>query len=67
MQAVKESDQVILAWGSYAKKPIVEARFNEVLEMWKPHKNKIKQLLNPVTNEIMHPLNPKARNKWTYK
>ena len=67
MKAVKESDEVILAWGAYAKKPVVEARVNEVLEMLKPHKKKVKQLMNPATNEIMHPLNPKARKKWTYK
>ncbi|WP_210140880.1 DUF1643 domain-containing protein [Staphylococcus sp. GDY8P41P] len=67
MKAVKESDGVILAWGAYAKKPVVEARVNEVLEMLKPHKKKVKQLVNPATNEIMHPLNPKARSKWTYK
>ncbi|WP_210145747.1 DUF1643 domain-containing protein [Staphylococcus sp. GDK8D75P] len=67
MKAVKESDDVILAWGAYAKKPVVEARVNEVLEMLKPHKKKVKQLVNPVTKEIMHPLNPKARSKWTYK
>ena len=64
MKVVKESDEVILAWGSYAKKPVVEARVNEVLEMLKPHKKKVKQLMNPTTNEIMHPLNPKARQKW---
>ncbi|PTL09855.1 hypothetical protein BUZ15_08665 [Staphylococcus gallinarum] len=60
MKAVKESDEVILAWGAYAKKPVVEPRVNEVLEMLKP-------LMNPETNEIMHPLNPKARRKWIYK
>ncbi|WP_210143138.1 DUF1643 domain-containing protein [Staphylococcus sp. GDX8P65P] len=67
MKAVKESDEVILAWGAYAKKPVVEARVNEVLEMLILHKKKVKQLVNPATNEIMHPLNPKARNKWTLK
>ena len=67
MKAVKESDEVILAWGAYAKKPVVEVRVNEVLEMLKPHKKKVKQLMNPATNEIMHPLNPKARSKWTCK
>ncbi|MDK9866995.1 DUF1643 domain-containing protein [Staphylococcus sp. IPLA37010] len=67
MKAVKESDEVILAWGAYAKKPVVEARVNEVLEMLKPHKKKVKQLVNSATNEIMHPLNPKARQKWTLK
>ena len=67
MKAVKESDEVILAWGAYAKKPVVESRVNEVLEMLKPHKKKVKRLMNPATNEIMHPLNPKARQKWTLK
>ncbi|MDG0822703.1 hypothetical protein BUZ72_09915 [Staphylococcus saprophyticus] len=67
MKAVKESDEVILAWGAYAKKPIVEARVTEVLEMLKPHKKKVKKLINPQTNEIIHPLNPKARTKWILK
>ena len=67
MKVVKESDKVILAQGAYAKNPVIEARVNEVLEMLKPHKKKVKQLVNPVTKEIMHPLNPKARSKWTYK
>lgn len=67
MKSVKESDEVILAWGAYAKKPVVEARVNEILEMLKPHKKKVKQLINPETNEIMHPLNPKARQKWILK
>lgn len=67
MKAVKESDEVILAWGAYAKKPVVEARVNEVLEMLKPHMKKVKRLMNPATNEIMHPLNPKARQKWVLK
>ena len=67
MKAVKESDEVVLAWGAYAKKTVVEARVNEVLEMLKSHKKKVKQLVNPATNEIMHPLNPKARQKWTLK
>lgn len=67
MKAVKESDEVILAWGAYAKKAYVESRVNEVLEMLKPHKKKVKQLINPATNEIIHPLNPKARQKWVVK
>lgn len=67
MKAVKESDEVILAWGAYAKKASVEPRVNEVLEMLKPHKKKVKQLINPETKEIIHPLNPKARKKWIFK
>ena len=49
------------------KEPGVEARVNEVLEMLKPHKKKVKRLMNPETNEIMHPLNSKARQKWILK
>lgn len=67
MKAVKEADEVILAWGAYAKKASVEPRVNEVLEMLKPHKKKVKKLINPQTNEIIHPLNPKARSKWIFK
>lgn len=67
MKAVKESDKVLLAWGSFAKKPLVRTRVNEVLDMLKPHKNKISTLTNPQTNEIMHPLNPKARQNWILK
>ena len=67
MKAVKEADSVLLAWGSYGKKPLVENRVNEVLDMLKPHKKKISILTNPQTNEIMHPLNPYARKDWTIK
>ncbi|MGY3751792.1 MULTISPECIES: DUF1643 domain-containing protein [Staphylococcus] len=67
MKAVKESDEIILAWGAYAKKPVVESRVNEVLEMLKPHKKTVKRLINPATYEIMHPLNPKARQNWILK
>ncbi|PTK38378.1 hypothetical protein BUZ46_02155 [Staphylococcus hominis] len=67
MKAVSESETVILAYGAYAKRPGVEKRAEQVIEMLKPHKKKIKKLINPVTNEIMHPLNPKARQKWTLK
>ncbi|WP_411847788.1 DUF1643 domain-containing protein [Staphylococcus lloydii] len=46
MKAVKELEEVILAWGAYAKKPVVEMRVNEALEMLKPHKKKVKYLIN---------------------
>ena len=61
MKAISESDTVILAYGAYAKRPVVVERVKQVMEMLKPHKKKVKKLINPVTNEIMHPLNPKAR------
>lgn len=67
MKAVKEADSVLLVWGSYGKKPLVENRVNDVLDMLKPHSNKINILTNPQTNEIMHPLNPYARKDWTIK
>lgn len=67
MKAVKEADTVLLAWGAYGKKAMVEVRVNEVLEMLKPHQKKISTLTNPQTNEIMHPLNPMARKAWTIK
>ena len=64
---LSESDTVILAYGAYAKRPVVVERVTQVMEMLKPHKKKVKKLINPATNEIMHPLNPKARQKWTLK
>lgn len=67
MKAISESKTVILAYGAYAKRPVVVDRVEQVMEMLKPHKKKVKKLINPVTNEIMHPLNPKARQKWTLK
>ncbi|HCZ0845860.1 TPA: DUF1643 domain-containing protein, partial [Staphylococcus aureus] len=67
MKAISESDTVILAYGAYAKRPTVVERVSQVMEMLKPHKKKVKKLINPTTNDIMHPLNPKARQKWTLK
>nr|AOQ25914.1 hypothetical protein [Mammaliicoccus sciuri] len=67
MKAVKEADSVLLAWGSYGKKPLVENRVNDVLDILKPHSKEINILTNPQTNEIMHPLNPYARKAWTIK
>ncbi|HDC8542135.1 TPA: DUF1643 domain-containing protein [Staphylococcus aureus] len=67
MKAISESETVILAYGAYAKRPVVVERVAQVMEMLKPHKKKVKKLINPVTNEIMHPLNPKARQKWILK
>ena len=60
MKAISESDTVILAYGAYAKRPVVVERVEQVMEMLKPHKRKLKAY-KPRTNEIMHPLNPKAR------
>ena len=45
MKAISESDTVILAYGAYAKRPVVVERVEQVMEMLKPHKRKSKSLL----------------------
>ena len=40
-----ESDAVILAYGAYAKRPVVVERVEQVMEMIKPHKKKVKKVL----------------------
>lgn len=67
MKAVKEADIVILAWGAYGKKPKVEGRVKDVLDMLETSNKKVSILTNPQTNEMMHPLNPFARKAWTIK
>lgn len=67
MKAVKEADVVILAWGAYGKKPKVEGRVKEVLNMLETSNKKVSILTNPQTNEMMHPLNPYAKKAWTIK
>ena len=42
MKAISESDTVILAYGAYAKRPVVVERVEQVMEMLKPHKRKSK-------------------------
>ena len=42
MKAISESDTVILAYGAYAKRPVVVERVEQVMEMLKPHKKKVK-------------------------
>ena len=42
MKAVSESEKIILAYGAYAKRPGVEKRVEQVMEMLKPHKRKSK-------------------------
>ena len=67
MKAVSESEKIILAYDAYAKRPSVEKHVKQVIEILKPQKKKVKKIINPTTNEIMHPLNPKVRQKWTLK
>jgi len=40
MKAISESETVILA---YAKRPVVVERVEQVMEMLKPHKKKVKK------------------------
>ncbi|WP_419895620.1 hypothetical protein [Macrococcus psychrotolerans] len=44
----------------------IESYYHQNLSV-KEIAKKVKRLINPATNEIMHPLNPKARQKWTLK
>lgn len=60
MKAISESETVMLTYGVYTKRPVVDDHVTQVMEMLKAHKKKIKKLINPTTNEIKHPLNPKA-------
>ncbi len=38
MKAISESETVILAYGAYAKRPVVVKRVEQVMEMLKSHK-----------------------------
>lgn len=67
MDAAKESDTIIIAYGSYGKNPKVIPRAEEVMKMLKPHQKKIKHLINPTNSEDIHPLNPIARHEWVLK
>ena len=42
-----------------AKRPVVVERVEQVMEMLKPHKKKVKT--HKPSNKLCHPLNPKAR------
>ena len=62
MKAVSESEKIILAYGAYAKRPGVEKRVEQVMEMLKPHKRKSKA--HKSSNERNHAsAQPKARQK----
>lgn len=60
MKAISESETMILTCDAYAKRPAIVKRVEQVMEMLKPHKKKVKKLINLTMNEIMHPLNPKT-------
>lgn len=69
MESAKECDTIILAYGSYARNKKVIPRVEQLMEMLKPHKKKIKQLIDPTKEDItlIHPLNPIARHEWILK
>lgn len=63
LEAVENSEDVILAWGSTSSK-IITNRIKELETVLEPHAKKIKILVNPTTKQISHPLNPKSRTFW---
>lgn len=63
VQAVKNSETVILAWGSTSSK-IITQRIDEVHQKLNEYVDKIRVLINPTTKQICHPLNPKSRSMW---
>lgn len=67
MKCIKESDELIIAWGAYAERPTILPRVQEIEKMIKPYVKKTKRLINPINGNIIHPLNPIARQKWELK
>lgn len=63
LEAVENSESIILAWGSTSSK-IITNRIKEVETLLEPFEDKIQLLLNPTTKQISHPLNPKSRTFW---
>ncbi|MGX0250521.1 hypothetical protein ACUXG5_000131 [Staphylococcus hominis] len=52
MKAICESETVILTYGTYVKRQVVVERVEQVMEMLKFHKKKVKKLINSATNKI---------------
>jgi len=63
LKAVKDSEIVILAWGSSSTK-IISNRINEIETLLKEDNKKLNKLINPATKKLTHPLNPKSRTFW---
>jgi len=63
LQAIEDSEDVIIAWGSTSSKIFTE-RIKTVNQMLEAHSDKVRVLLNPNTKQISHPLNPKSRSIW---
>lgn len=63
LEAVKNSDEVIMAWGSSNSK-IMSHRIKEVEAILQKSTTDLSKLINPITKKITHPLNPKSRSFW---
>ena len=63
LKAVKDSEIVILAWGSSSSK-IIDYRIQELSQLLDAQSTKVSKLINPETKIISHPLNPKSRAFW---
>lgn len=63
LKAAENSEVIILAWGSSTSK-ITNNRIEEVNKLLNDYEDKIHILMNPTTEAIAHPLNPKSRSFW---
>ena len=63
LEASKDSEVIIFAWGSTNSKIYTE-RVKEIYQLLNDQKEKLHMLVSPNTKEICHPLNPKSRNFW---
>lgn len=63
IKAIKESDNVLIAWGASSSK-IIDYRIQELSQLLDAQSTKVSKLINPETKKITHPLNPKSRAFW---
>lgn len=63
LDAAKNSDEIIFAWGASSAK-IISQRIKEVELLMIDYTEKISRLINPATKKLTHPLNPKSRTFW---
>lgn len=63
LKAIEDSEDVILAWGSTSSK-LTTHRIEEINHLLNNFPDKVKQLVNPNTKKVSHPLNPKSRGFW---
>lgn len=66
VKALKASEEVIMAWGSTSSE-IATHRIKSVEGIIFQSGIQVKMLVNPLTQQIAHPLNPRCRKIWMLK